>query len=184
MRKAICVANNQEFLDAADYSAQIDRYDAVIRYGKCRNLGGSAGRKTTFLFLQRDRSVIDKNMQLDARLEIIRYEKPTIVMLNWKWPSEELQQWIDEHDIFEVCPLLVMDIRYKLKAKGELAKHGSELPHQPSSGVWAMQFIRDLMLGYKIHLLGFAHTGTAFHDWYAEEKYMNELCKTDAVVKI
>jgi hypothetical protein len=184
MKKIICVANNKEFLDAGDYSAQINSYDVVVRFGKCRNLGGSAGRKTNLLFLQRDRSVIDPAQHREKELEIIRAERPVIVLLQWKWTPEELTDWINSHSIFEVCPLMVMDIRYRLRAKGELAKHNSALPHQPSSGVWAFQFIRDLMPAYQIHLLGFAHTGTDFHDWNAEAKYVESLCKTESVVRL
>jgi hypothetical protein len=172
--KAICVANNEEKWSQFAAGSFIDSHDLVIRYGKCRHLGGNAGSKVDLLFVQRDRSVIEDG-DYPERLEIIKNQQPTIVLVCWKWSQEELNTWIKSHSIFNDCPLLVLTEVYKRRLCNKLKKYGSKVPNQPSVGIWAHEYIRDAIVpAYTTYLYGFDHVGTDHHDWVAEKAYIED----------
>jgi hypothetical protein len=174
MMRGIIVANNEPLINSRDWSEIIDSYDVVVRFGKCRGLGENAGRKTSYLFTLVDRGAIEEGAYPE-RLHILRHYRPTIILTNWNGNALEYSAWKNAHSILEVSPLITLASTYRQQAKIELAAHNSTLPHQPSIGVVAWQWLKHVN-DVNFELFGFAHEGTEHHDWQAEKRYFDSLC--------
>lgn len=182
MIRGIMVANNQEYLDSNDWSGFIDSFPVVVRFGKCRNMGTTAGVKTTYLFTLKDRGAIEEGLHQD-RYEIIKNEKPLILLTDWNGDREAHNKWIAEHKLLQTCPFVTLPNEYRKQARNELANMNSKVPNQPSIGVVAWQWLKK-HAGIKYHLFGFAHEGTDHHDWGAERRYFEHEISTGKLGRV
>jgi hypothetical protein len=181
--KAIYVANNDEYLAAKDYSKLIDGYDTVVRHNDCAHLGGNAGTKTNILVVQKTRSVLDMGLHPE-KLELIKQQKPMVMLLCWKWSQDDFIAWITGHQLFLDKGFIVVSGAEKHQLRQELKELGSKLPHQPSSGIWSHHILKKLLVGYdEICLLGFASEGSDHHDWHAEKAYWKNEIQWGRVVR-
>ena len=181
--EVVCVANNQSWLEKRDWSSVIDSFDVVVRYGLCRQLGTTAGRKVDYLFLHYDRSCIDPAMQCDERIHIIAQQKPVIVLAWYRHGIEHLREWLGKHGVFKHCPLMLLPGLYRLKAEAELKRLKSTTHREPSIGIVVNEFLREHFKDHAVHTFGFDHSGSDFHDWSAERRYFDEKYKNKELIK-
>ena len=185
MANLLYVANNQKLLESRDWSRTIDRFDTVVRYGKCRQLGTTAGVKTDYVFLQWTRSCIEETKENADKIAILKEQRPLICLIREPKHPDELRLWMPAHSVFRHCPLMVLDSTPREKAAKELARFNSNRPYRPSTGMWVHEFLRRMTPnGVQVYTLGFAHTGSDHHCWDAERAYFDELYKDGSLMKL
>jgi len=168
-----------------NWSSIIDGFDTVVRYGKCRQLGTTAGVKTDYVFLQWTRSCIEEEQHNADKLRILKEQRPLVGLIRTPKHPDELRLWMSAHTVFDCCPLMVLPHEPRERAAARLAECGARKPYRPSSGTWVHEYMKPMLPpDVQIYTLGFGFYGSDHHDWEAERKYWQSEYDTGRVRRL